>query len=86
MTKSLVVVEHIIVTFFEAAVAYVSINQTNLSGSAKWVAIGALGAGISAVYNVLRQSNPTLPAVPVDPVPPVVVTPAADVVPPVTPL
>lgn len=71
-------VEHVIVTFFEAGIAYLAINQTNLSGGAKLTAIGALGAGLSAVYNVLRQSNPTLvdaltdmpvdpPEVPVEP-------------------
>lgn len=60
MTKTQQTVEHIVVTFFEAGIAYLAINQTNLSGNAKLTAIGALGAGLSAVYNILRQSTPTL--------------------------
>ena len=60
MTKNQQLIEKIIVTAFEAAIAYISINQTNLSGNAKWTAIGALGAALSAVYNLLRQSNPTI--------------------------
>lgn len=60
MTKSQQQLEHVVVTFFEAGVAYISINQTNLHGDWKPVAIGALGAALSAVYNLLRQSNPTI--------------------------
>lgn len=60
MTKNQIIVEHVLVTFIEAAVAYLAINQTNLRGDWKIVAIGALGAGLSAAYNVLRQSEPTL--------------------------
>lgn len=65
MTKNQIILEHIVVTFFEAGVAYLTINQTNLSGDWKGVAIGAVGAGLAAVYNVLRQSKPTIPA-PID--------------------
>ena len=64
MTKNQQLIEKIIVTAFEAAIAYISINQTNLSGNAKWTAIGALGAALSAAYNVLRQSTPTIPPLP----------------------
>jgi len=60
MTKSQQQIEHIIVTFFEAGIAYLAINQTNLSGNAKLTAIGALGAALSAVYNLTRQSSPTI--------------------------
>lgn len=86
MTKTQIIVEHVVVTFFEAGIAYLAINQTNLSGNAKLTAIGALGAGLSAAYNVVRQSEPTIPALPVvkevvkaveavEPVVPAVITP-----------
>lgn len=72
MTKNQTLIEHVIITFFEAVIAYVSVNQTNLSGNAKGVAIGAVGLGLSAAYNVLRQSNPTIftPTYPQPPVAP----------------
>lgn len=75
MNKYNQIIEKILVTFIEAAVAYVAINQTNLSGNAKLTAIGAVGAGLSAVYNLLRQSQPTIassvPATkPLPPIPP----------------
>lgn len=41
------------VTFVEAAVAYLSLNSWNISS--KTVIAGAVGAGISAVYNVVRH-------------------------------
>lgn len=62
MSKSEQIVEHIAVTFFEAGIAYLAINQTSLHGNPKVAAIGALGAGLSAVYNLLRQSTPTFPS------------------------
>lgn len=69
MTKVQQTVEHVIVTFFEAAVAYLVVIPTVNWG--KTVVAGAIGAGLSAVYNVLRQSAPpvveTLPAPPVNP-------------------
>ena len=64
MSKTTQTAEHVIVTFFEAVIAYVSVNQSNLSGNAKVVAIGAVGFGISAVYNLLRQSTPPLSSTP----------------------
>lgn len=60
MTKNQQLAEKVIVTFVEAALAYVAINQTNLSGNLKLTAIGALGAGLSAVYNLVRQAEPTI--------------------------
>ena len=60
MTKNQILAEKIIVTFFEAAIAYLTVNQTNLSGNAKTTAIGAVGFGLSAAYNLLRESKPTL--------------------------
>lgn len=86
MTKAETIVEHVVVTFFEAAIAYLTINQTNLTGSAKLTAIGALGAGISAAYNLARQANPTLPNLePTVSTPevPTVITPTEPVAPPV---
>ncbi len=78
MSKTNQILEKIIVTFFQAAVAYLAVNQTNLSGNAKLTAIGALGAGLSGVYNLLRQSTPTIssntittkPLPPIPPLPP----------------
>lgn len=61
MTKTSLVIEHVVITFIEAAAAYLIINQTALHGKPKLAAIGAVGAGLSAVYNVLRQSTPTVP-------------------------
>jgi hypothetical protein len=72
MTKNQIIAEHIIVTFFEAGIAYLAINQTTLSGNAKLTAIGALGAGLSAAYNVLRQSTPSIPSLPAEVAAPVV--------------
>jgi len=77
MSKYQQIAEHVVVTFFEAAIAYLAINQTNLSGNAKLTAIGALGAGLSAAYNVVRQSAPTLPVV--TPAAPVVLSPSKPV-------
>lgn len=58
MSKNKIMLEHVVVTFFEAAVAYLVVIPTVSWG--KTVVAGALGAGLSAVYNVLRQSNPTV--------------------------
>jgi hypothetical protein len=77
MSKVLQIVEHVVVTFFEAVLAYyVAVGSPQIS---KALVVGAIGAGISAVYNILRQSTPpqsTPPAVTqppvVPPVPPVV--------------
>lgn len=63
MTKSQLIVEKVIVTFAEAGLAYLAINQTNVHGDWKVVAVGALGAGLSAVYNLLRESTPTMASV-----------------------
>lgn len=69
--------ERILVTFFEAGLAYLVVNQTNLSGSMKVTGVGVLGAGLSAVYNLLRESTPTTPVEP-----PVVVQPSVPPLPP----
>jgi hypothetical protein len=66
MTKSQQVVEHIIITFVEAGAAYLIVIPT--TNWTKTVLAGAVGAGLSAVYNVLRQSTPTI----VPTIPPVV--------------
>jgi hypothetical protein len=61
MTKFEIVAEHTIVTFFEAAVAYLIVIPT-----VNWnrtVLAGAIGAGISAVYNTVRQATPNVPEV-----------------------
>lgn len=68
MTKSQQVIEHIIVTFVEAALAYLIVIPTvNWTRTA---IAGAVGAGLSAAYNVLRQSTPTMPPTPVVVTPP----------------
>jgi len=64
MTKNQQLIEKVIVTFFEGVIAYLTINQTNLSGDAKTVAIGATAFGLSAVYNLLRQSTPPIASSP----------------------
>lgn len=58
MTKNQLIIEKVIVTFFEAAIAYITVNQTDVSRNIKLVGTGALAAGLSAVYNVVRQSKP----------------------------
>ena len=61
------VAEKVVITFGEAALAYIAVvphvtwNKALLSG--------AVGAGISAVYNLARESNP--PSTPVVPSVPV---------------
>ena len=64
MTKNEQVLEKIVVTAVEAALAYLAVNQTNLSGNAKLTVIGAFGAALSAVYNLVRQAQPTIPEPP----------------------
>lgn len=60
MSKTLQVLEHILVTFFEAVLAYyVAVGSPKFNTA---LVAGAIGAGLSAVYNVLRQSNPTIPS------------------------
>lgn len=62
MTKTQIIIEHIVVTFVESAGAYLIVIPTvNWSRAA---IAGAIGAGLSAVYNVVRQSNPTIPTEP----------------------
>ena len=58
MTKTNQVIEHVVVTFVEAGAAYLIVIPT--VNWTKTVIAGAIGAGLSAVYNVLRQSTPTL--------------------------
>ena len=75
MTKAEQLIERIVVTFVETAGAYlIVIPTTNWS---KTVIAGAIGAGLSAVYNIVRQSAPTVPPSPPTVVPPV--TPPAPV-------
>lgn len=64
MTKNQIIAEHVVVTFFEGVIGYLTVNQTNLSTNWKTVAIGAIMFGLSLVYNLLRQSTPTLLDVP----------------------
>lgn len=59
MNKNQQIVEHIIVTFFQAALAYVAVLPHPTLNKA--VLAGAVGAGLSAAYNLLRQSQPTIP-------------------------
>lgn len=58
MTKYQVIAERIVVTFAEAAGAYLVVIPT-----VNWTKaglVGAVGAGSSAVYNLLRESKPTM--------------------------
>lgn len=58
MSKYQQIAEHIGITFFEAAIAYIIVIP-----HVTWtrtVIAGAIGAGLSAVYNLLRQSTPTI--------------------------
>lgn len=58
MTKYQQIAEKIVITFVEAAIAYwVVIPHTTIT---KTAIAGAVGAGLSAVYNLLRESNPTI--------------------------
>lgn len=60
MTKNMQIAERILITFVEAAAAYLIVIPTvNWS---KTVLAGAAGAGLSAVYNIIRQANPTITA------------------------
>jgi hypothetical protein len=76
MSKTGQIVEKIVVTFFEGAGAYLIVIPTvNWN---KTVLSGAAAAGISLVYNVLRQSTPTIPqSTPPAVTPPTVIQPAA---------
>lgn len=58
MNKKQQIIEHVVVTFLEAALAYLIVIPT--VNWTKTVLAGAAGAGLSAVYNLLRQSNPTI--------------------------
>lgn len=63
MTKTQIIIEHIVVTFVESAGTYLIVIPTvNWSRAA---IAGAIGAGLSAVYNVVRQSSPTITSPPV---------------------
>jgi len=69
-TKYQQLAEKVAVTFVEAAVVYLTVVPTvNWN---KTAIAGAVGAGLSAVYNLVRQSQPTVVATT-----PVVVVPAA---------
>ena len=59
MTKTQLVTEHVFVTFIEAAAAYLIVIPT--VNWTKTAIVGAIGAGLSAAYNILRQSTPTVP-------------------------
>jgi hypothetical protein len=56
MTRLQISIEHVITTFFEAAVAYLIVVPTVNWG--KTIYAGAVGAGLSAIYNGARQSTP----------------------------
>lgn len=58
MTKYELIAEKVIVTFLEAAAAYLIVIPT-VNWSKVGVA-GAIGAGLSAAYNLLRESTPTM--------------------------
>lgn len=45
--------EKIVVTFLEASVAFLALNSWNLTD--KTVQAGAVGAGLSAAYNLVKQ-------------------------------
>lgn len=49
------VVERAVITFFEAAVPFLALNHWDFSN--KTVLAGAVGAGLSAVYNFVKQYN-----------------------------
>lgn len=58
MDKYKRIIEKVAVTFVEAGLTYVIVvphAQVN-----KTLIAGALGAGLSAVYNLLRESQPTI--------------------------
>lgn len=46
------IVERAVVTFVEASVAFLALNNWNLTS--KTVVAGAVGAGLSAVYNMVK--------------------------------
>lgn len=48
-------VERAVITFVEAAVAFLSVNGWNFNS--KTAVAGAVGAGLSAVYNLTKQYN-----------------------------
>jgi hypothetical protein len=77
MTKTQIVIEHVVVTFIEATAAYLIVVPT-VSWNKAAIA-GAVGAGLSAAYNVLRQSEPSLVSTGSVTVPPVVITPTPEV-------
>lgn len=78
MSKVLRVAERVVVTFFEAALAYyVAVGSPKLN---KALVVGAVGAGVSAIYNLVRESPPTLSNTPPVSPPPVAAPPAAPVV------
>lgn len=81
MTKTQSTIEHVVVTFVESALAYVVVIPT-----VNWnrtVIAGAIGAGLSAAYNILRQSNPPVVTATPAVAPPVVMPP--ETIPPATP-
>jgi hypothetical protein len=76
-TKTQQTIEHVIVTFFEAGLGYLIVIPT--VSWTKTALAGAIGAGLSAVYNVIRQSTPpnlpiapyaTIDTKPLPPIPP----------------
>lgn len=84
MTKFETITEHVVVTFFEAGVAYLIVIPT-----VNWnrtVLAGAIGAGMSAVYNWVRQSTPTANLQPTVAEPTVVTPEVPTVTPPTEPV
>lgn len=66
MTKYQIIAERVAITFAESAAAYLIVIPTvNWN---KTVIAGAIGAGLSAVYNLLREAQPTITPVEQTPV------------------
>ena len=58
MTRYQILAERAVVTFVEAAATYYAVSGSPTLN--KTAIAGALGAGLSAVYNFLRESSPTI--------------------------
>jgi len=59
--KTRLYIEKAVVTFVQAALAYIVVIPNPALN--KTVIAGAVGAGLSALYNLLRESTPTMPKV-----------------------
>lgn len=62
MDKYKRIAEKVLVTFVEAALTYlIVVPHPQLN---KTVVVGAVGAGLSAAYNLIRESQPTITPTP----------------------